>query len=147
MRNYKVNQYGEIIRTNESKDMMRLFVNLSNHPSDKWSKEQLAAAQGLGTVVDLPFPAVDPADSKEEIVKLAASYLAKVNELADDLGIDDVNNITVAIQGEFTFTHNFVVLAADEYIKCVAATSQRISIDLGNGEKKVGFAFNQFRPY
>lgn len=33
-----------------------MFINLTNHPSDKWSKEQLEAARKYGEVVELVFP-------------------------------------------------------------------------------------------
>lgn len=38
-----------------------MFINFSNHPYALWSAEQQAAAQRYGTVVDLAFPAIDPA--------------------------------------------------------------------------------------
>ncbi len=40
--------------------MEKKFLNLSNHPSAAWNADQLAAAQKLGSVVDLPFPVVTP---------------------------------------------------------------------------------------
>jgi len=38
-----------------------MFINVSNHPSSKWNKDQLEAARTLGgEVMDVQFPAVDP---------------------------------------------------------------------------------------
>ena len=33
-----------------------VFVNFSNHPSFRWSAEQLSAAETYGRVIDEPFP-------------------------------------------------------------------------------------------
>ncbi len=52
-----------------------VFVNFSNHPSSRWSKEQMAAAEKYGRVIDEPFPAV-PADMDE----------AGVARVADEIG-------------------------------------------------------------
>ena len=38
-----------------------MFINFTNHPSAQWSAEQKAAAQAYGEVIDLAFPAIDPA--------------------------------------------------------------------------------------
>lgn len=38
----------------------KVFINCSNHPSERWSREQKQAAEGYGEIVDLPFPEVDP---------------------------------------------------------------------------------------
>ena len=38
-----------------------MFINYSSHPYAQWSAEQKAAAQVYGKVIDLAFPAIDPA--------------------------------------------------------------------------------------
>ena len=48
-----------------------MFINFSNHPSQIWSREQTDAARGYGAIVDVPFPAVPPDASEEEIQGMA----------------------------------------------------------------------------
>lgn len=51
-----------------------MFINFSNHPYALWSAEQQAAAQRYGTVVDLAFPAIDPAADEAALDSLATVY-------------------------------------------------------------------------
>jgi hypothetical protein len=125
--------------------MKKLFVNLTNHPLNVWSDEQKNAVEG--TIVDVPFPKIDPKATIEEIQELAYKHFNEINNIADNLSIDDVKDITVMVQGEFTFVHNFVNICKDGYIKCVAATSERNTIDNPDGSKTVSFNFVQFREY
>lgn len=41
-----------------------MLINFTNHPSALWSAEQKAAAQVYGKVIDLAFPAIDPATNE-----------------------------------------------------------------------------------
>ncbi len=37
------------------------FLNISNHPSDKWTEKQLNSALELADqIIDLPFPNINP---------------------------------------------------------------------------------------
>ena len=47
-----------------------MFINFSNHPPAQWSAEQTAAAQRYGKVVDLAFPAIDPAADEAAIKEM-----------------------------------------------------------------------------
>ena len=51
-----------------------MFINFTNHPSTQWSAEQKAAAQVYGKVIDLAFPAIDPATNEAVLDSLAAIY-------------------------------------------------------------------------
>ena len=51
-----------------------MFINFSNHPYALWSAEQQAAAQRYGKVVDLAFPAIDPAADEAALDSLATVY-------------------------------------------------------------------------
>ena len=59
-----------------------MLINLSNHPSSKWSKEQTEAALHYGEIADLPFPVVAPEGDENYIAALADEYCNKVVELA-----------------------------------------------------------------
>lgn len=121
---------------------MGIFLNLSNHPSSGWSAEQRAAAEKYGTIVDLPFPAVDADASEEEIQGLADIYLKKATEQSPS---------AVMCQGEFTLTFAIVqgLLAAG--VICVSACSKRVAEERltedGKAVKKSVFRFVKFREY
>ena len=44
-----------------------MFINFSNHPSANWGTEQINEAEKYGRIVDLPFPAVSTALTKEVV--------------------------------------------------------------------------------
>ena len=119
-----------------------MFINFSNHPSSKWSSKQTEAAQLYGEIKDLTFPVVDEAATTEDIKKLAQEYLKKISEIAPD-----VNNTTIHIMGEMTFTLAMVVALKSEGYSCVASTSKRIVEEMPDGSKNVKFEFCQFREY
>lgn len=115
-----------------------MFINLSNHPSIGWSKEQLEAAQQYGEIVDLSFPNVEP------------SFTTKnVNELADVIveGIKDLDATPVVhVMGEMTFIYAIVTRLKALDITCVASTTERI-VQEENGKRISEFKFVQFREY
>lgn len=45
-----------------------MFINLSNHTSTRWSEAQKEAARQYGEIVDMPFSAVSPHISSEELM-------------------------------------------------------------------------------
>lgn len=119
-----------------------VFVNFSNHPSSRWSKEQMAAAEKYGRVIDEPFPAV-PANLDERGVAL----------LADEsvLRIMSHHPVAVLCQGEFTLTFAVVERLKAEDVKVLAASSDRVietETDENGGTRKVTvFRFTRFRAY
>ena len=76
-----------------------MFINFSNHPYALWSAEQQAAAQRYGTVVDLAFPAIDPAADEAALDSLATVYVDHILHLDPD---------AVLCQGECTFVYRVV---------------------------------------
>ena len=48
-----------------------MFVNFSNHPVERWGKEQKQAAQEFGEIRDFPFPDVPAVTTTEEIIRMA----------------------------------------------------------------------------
>lgn len=119
-----------------------LFLNLSNHPSDKWSKAQLDAARAYGEVVDMPFPEIDPGATTEEIHRLAEEYADRITSsyLGRDL-------MTVHLMGEMTFCFRLVSLLHARGVRCVASTTQRKTSELADGKKESIFEFQAFREY
>lgn len=119
-----------------------LFLNLSNHSSDKWNKAQLDAARAYGEVVDMPFPEIDPGATTEEIHRLAEEYADRITSsyLGRDL-------MTVHLMGEMTFTFRLVTLLHARGVRCVASTTQRKTSELPDGTKESIFEFQAFREY
>ena len=76
-----------------------MFINFSNHPYALWSAEQQAAAQRYGKVVDLVFPAIDPAADEAALDSLATVYADHILHLNPD---------AVLCQGECTFVYRVV---------------------------------------
>lgn len=117
------------------------FVNLSNHPSDLWTQNQLEAARRYGEIKDIPFPVISPMADYEEIRSLAEYYVEEVVTLANR------HHVTVHIMGEMTFTF-IVVSQLKEYgIECVASTTERSVETSSDGKKVSEFKFVRFREY
>lgn len=118
-----------------------MFINLSNHPSSKWTSSQVEAAAKLGgEVTDLPFPNVAPTASLSDVECLAVETAKNVPEGA-----------VVLVQGEFTLTTALVSLLTSKGVLCVCATTERRSVEStrpdGTVVKTAEFSFIQFRVY
>ena len=119
------------------------FINFTNHPSNKWSKEQIAAAKEIGDVYDIPFPNVDP-EGDEDYIKLVANDYVKrilVNKPS-----------AVLCQGEMTLAFTVAsILLAEHGIPVIAACSERIVTEVaeesGEIRKQSYYKFKKFREY
>jgi len=121
--------------------MAKLFYNITNHPSLKWSEEQKKAAEAYGEIVDWAFPNV-PADATPKgIHSYTADIVGSIKQK------EEPENITVLIQGESTLVYCVVNAFQQEGIRCVAATSERKVTENPDGTKTVAFEFVQFREY
>jgi len=120
-----------------------MLINLSNHPSAKWSENQKAVAEKLyGSVTDFPFPSINPTWTKEQVVALAEE---KLNECL--VILPKTGNNAIHIMGEMTFIHAFLNLAKLKGVSCVASTTERLVEINDKGEKVSIFKFMQFREY
>ena len=121
-----------------------MLLNLSNHPSEKWSQHQLVAAEIYGPIIDLPFPAVNPAAEPVEIDKLAEKFRRQIGSLlkADSSGIKAVH-----VMGELTFCFALVQKLKADGIVCLASTTLRQTTSLTDNSKISQFEFARFREY
>ncbi|MBP5330840.1 MAG: hypothetical protein J6Y89_03200 [Lachnospiraceae bacterium] len=121
-----------------------IFVNLSNHPSQKWDTDQREAAQKYGDIVDLPFPVVPPDHDENDISKLAEECISRIMSL-------EGNIVCAMVQGEFTLTFAIVKRLIQQGIEVVSACSERNTIERTdeNGEiiRETRFKFVRFRRY
>lgn len=119
-----------------------MFINLSNHFSDKWSKKQIEAARIYGEIINLPFPQVNPQSTSEDMDKLADNYYDRITYFNDPV---------VMLQGEFIFTFRVTVKLKEAGIKVLAGRSERKVIESVNGEglveRKSVFEFVGFMEY
>lgn len=64
--------------------MKKILINISNHPSAKWSEEQTKAASKIAkTTVDMPFPAINPRATTEQLQEKSREWLQLLT-LQDD---------------------------------------------------------------
>lgn len=117
-----------------------MFINLTNHPSERWSQEQLNAARQYGEVIDLPFPIIEPTFSKEDIQCCVKDYVKTIQGIKDDKTV-------VHVMGEMTFTYNIVNALKEMGITCLASTTERNITMTPDGKKISEFKFVQFREY
>ncbi|MCR9101387.1 MAG: TIGR02221 family CRISPR-associated protein [bacterium] len=114
------------------------LINLSNHPSEKWSKAQHEAAiEQYGNIYDIPFPDINPNMNAEQMQALVLQYSETIQSLSPT---------AVHLMGEMTFTFALVQKLKAAGIPCVASTSHR-KVEERDGKKIVQFEFVQFRPY
>ena len=122
---------------------MGVFVNFSNHPSSRWSEEQLkVAGQQYGEIVDVPFPSLDPCMDERAIAEIGEDCIEKILKLSP---------CAVMCQGEFTLTFYVVNRLINKGISCVSACSERSSVEVmqedGSVRKESLFLFRGFRKY
>lgn len=118
-----------------------MLVNFTNHPYACWSKKQKEAAQQYGTVIDLPFPKIDPSWGVEKLIHLSDEYKNTIVSLAKG------TKVTVHVMGEMSFTVLMVSLFIKSGIQCIASTSERYSEMIEVDTKQVKFRFVRFREY
>lgn len=119
-----------------------MFINFTNHSSDKWGTAQRKAAEVFGEIIDIPFPAIPPTADSSCINSLAEEYTALICGYAPE---------AVLVQGEMTFCFAVVNQLLEKGIRAVCATTERAVVvrSGANGEtiKQSEFKFVRFRDY
>lgn len=117
--------------------MKKIFINFTNHPSDKWEQKQRAEAEKYGEVIEFPFPMVSALAKEEEIQELAEIYIDKIVQH---------DPAAVLCQGEFCLAFHVITGLKQRGITVLAACSERRVKDYGQ-RKEIEFVFEQFRKY
>lgn len=125
-----------------------MFINLSNHPSDRWGTEQYKEAHKYGYIVDIAFPQVAFDATSDDIDELVQE---KHKEIFGFLMDHENEENVLMVEGEFVFTFRMVTRFKAEGMTVVAAVTQRISSEErqqdGSIRKISRFKFEGFRKY
>lgn len=118
-----------------------VFINCSNHPSEKWSDGQKEAALKYGKITDIPFPPVSPGASEKEVDETAKELCKRIRTFRP---------AAVMCQGEYTLTYAVISKLRRAGIRVVAACTERQVVEEvidGRTEKKSVFKFMGFREF
>lgn len=120
-----------------------MLLNLSNHPSTKWSEIQKnAAITQYDNIFDMEFPNIDPEWDNNKVLELAKSYVLKCLELKSKQNLKAVH-----LMGELTFCTALSILLKKHNINCIVSTTHRIVSFNKQGIKESEFSFCRFREY
>lgn len=117
--------------------MNNLFINFTNHSSDKWGLKQRKEAEKYGEIIDIPFPAISALAKEKDIQNLAEKYVDLISRFEPR---------AVLCQGEFCLAYQIISGLRKRGIIVLAACSERYAKESGN-KKEVSFVFEQFRRY
>jgi hypothetical protein len=125
---------------------MKVFINYSNHPTSKWSSDQLNAAKEMADrVIDESFPQINPEATEFDVVDLAKSEINRLFQTYS--GYDE---FIIHIAGEMTFVAYFVSQINKWWAAnaiCITSTTKRDVMENSDGSKTVKFGFVRFRQY
>lgn len=136
-----MNDLPDLPECHENTDVLKIFINYSNHPSEKWCDSQKAEAGKYGEIIDLKFPVIEPDLSEDGIDKLAEAELEKI------LGFASGKDAAVHIMGEQTLSFVLINKLKAHGIRCVASTTERMVKELDDNTRVVEFSFVRFREY
>lgn len=114
-----------------------MLINYTNHPVSSWEVKQLRAAEAKwGSVIDLPFPTIDPMADKLALDKLAKTEINRIKKL---------KGAHILVMGEFSFFYLMTNHLKQLGFRCWVTTSSRSVIPVSDGEVRKLFSFEQFR--
>ena len=122
-----------------------MFINISNHPSNRWDKKQLEAAMELTSdnqIEDIQFPAVPATATTTDVISMADSLYSDIMSKRPE---------AVMVAGEFTLAYTIIKLLMQHGVRVVAACSDRCTHEVVNEDgtttKTTVFEFIQFREF
>ncbi len=123
-----------------------ILINLSNHPSSKWSEEQKA---GWDEIVDIEFPNISADYDEIQVSKIVDKYLDRLVQLIPEIKAKG-SDFNLMLQGEYTFCYMmFDILKFIESWNFWIPTTERIVIEEvksdGSVDKKSIFRFVKWR--
>jgi hypothetical protein len=118
------------------------LINLSNHPSDAWDKEQKAL---WAEIIDIRFPDISPTATVEEIQELVLQY---ANRIKVEIEEDAETPLYLHLAGEYTFCYILNAQLSDVIPLAVACTARVKTEELlptGVVKSTTQFKFIQWR--
>jgi len=99
----------------------KYLINISNHPSSRWSQSQLQSALAFAEeIIDVPFPLVDPSAREKEIHQMASEIFTK-----HILSLPKWKDSVVMIQGEFSLCYALFMLCKSNALPIAIPTTSR----------------------
>lgn len=121
-----------------------MLLNLSNHPTETWTSDQVdAALSEFGEIIYEPFPDIPPEYSGKDVYELACKYFVICEEILDGQDADSA----VMLSGEMTFCTALSHMLLDAGYRVVCSATSRMNVDLGEGRFLKSFKFIRFRDY
>lgn len=127
-----------------------MLINLSNHPIEKWSQEQInAAIAQFGELKDFKdvdnktFPNIPPEWNSTQVALKAQEVFTEI--INQNLQMAKENQLSILLAGELSFVIYFNTICKSNDVPVYVATSNRNTKDNPDGTKSVHFMFNQFR--
>ena len=115
-----------------------IFINFTNHPSHLWEDAQTRASLEYGnSILDLPFPQVDPMADETELQTLAEEKATEILSL---------HPAAVLCQGEFGLCFSVIRRLQMAGVQVLYACSERKVREEGSN-KTVQFDFVKYRKY
>ncbi len=119
-----------------------MLINISNHPSSRWGKEQKEeASKQFGGVVDIPFPNIDPHATDMTAFEPELSYYDEEGECT--IFVNPKVDV-IHLMGEMSFFSYFSNKLMKRGYKICVSTTERQAVVV-DGIKKSIFKFIQFR--
>lgn len=118
--------------------MKRILINISNHPSSKWSEKQ---KEGWDEIIDIPFPNVPPQNDTAQVVNSVLDFVGKevtptVLGLQSKYAGEDYD-YSFFIAGEQTFTL-YLIMSIKNYcgfVNLAIPTTERKVVEKQEGDK------------
>jgi hypothetical protein len=122
--------------------MEKILINISNHPSAKWSEEQ---KKGWDRILDIPFPQISPEWGEETVHQM--SY--DIREQVEGIKIEQGTRPFIMLQGEFSLCYLLYEKLRNGGYKIAIPTTSREVIEettsTGEVVKKSIFRFVRWR--
>ncbi len=119
-----------------------MLINCTNHPYEIWTEKLKEAAECYGTVMDLPFPQIDPLITTEKLRELTRETADRIMEMHPE---------AVLLAGEYTFTFMLADKLLKDGVRVLCIRNRRQVTESrrpdGTNEKKSIFIFEAFGEY
>lgn len=130
----------------KNKKLKKILVNYTNHPSAKWSSDQMAAAQEKWSkVIDIPFPQTEPEWGEKEVADCFDAFMSEVDDKLKPAGLN-ISDTEFLIMGEFRFTFYSVRTLLAMGNKVYAHAGKR-EVEIVDNKSIYTFRFGRFVEY